>query len=82
MDDLLLFTSTKQSHFKKLEDLLNALCKNGLKISPKKCQLFKTELQYMGNTIFIKDKKGTCKTPKKQARSNPEAKATCYPKRM
>ena len=56
MDDLLLFTPNKQSHFEKLEDLLKALCKNGLKISPKKCQLFKTELQYMGNTIFIKDK--------------------------
>ena len=56
MDDLLLFTPNKQSHFKKLEDLLKALCKNGLKISPKKCQLFKTELQYMGNTIFIEDK--------------------------
>ena len=39
----------------KLEDLLKALLKNGLKISPKKCQLFKTELQYMGNIIFIKD---------------------------
>ena len=26
-----------------------ALLKNGLKISPKKCQLFKTSLQYMGN---------------------------------
>ena len=57
MDDLLLFTPTKQSHFEKLKDLLKALCTNGLKISPKKCQLFKTELQYMGNTIFIKDKK-------------------------
>ena len=56
MNDLLLFTPNKQSHFEKLEDLLKALCKNGLKISPKKCQLFKTELQYMGNTIFIKDK--------------------------
>ena len=57
MDDLLLFTPTKESHFDKLEDLLKALCKNGLKISPKKCQLFKTELQYMGNTIFIKDRR-------------------------
>ena len=44
MDDLLLFTPAKTSHFYKLEDLLQALCKNGLKISPKKCQLFKTEL--------------------------------------
>ena len=41
----------------KLEDLLKALLKNGLKISPKKCQLFRTELDYMGNTIFMKDRK-------------------------
>ena len=57
MDDLLLFTPSKKVHIAKLEDLLKALLKNGLKISPKKCQLFKTELQYMGNVIFIKDKK-------------------------
>ena len=30
---------------------------NGLKISPKKCQLFKIDLQYMGNTIFIRNKR-------------------------
>ena len=57
MDNLLLFTPTKTSHFEKLEDLLKALHKNGLKISPKKCQLFKTDLQYMGNTIFIRNKR-------------------------
>ena len=57
MDDLLLFMPTKQLHFEKLKDLLKALCKNGLKISPKKCLLFKTELWYMGNTIFIKDRR-------------------------
>ena len=57
MDNLLLFTPTKKAHIAKLEDLLKALLKNGLKISPKRCQLFKTELQYMGSTIFIKDRK-------------------------
>ena len=57
MDDFLLFTPTKASHFEKLEDLLKVLRKNGLKISPKKCQLFKTDLQYMGNTIFIRNKR-------------------------
>ena len=57
MDDLLLFIPSKIIHIAKLEDLLKALRKNGLKISPKKCQLFITELQYMGNTIFIKDKR-------------------------
>ena len=60
MDDLLLFTLTKTSHFEKPEDLLKALCKNSLKISPKKCQLFKTDLQYMGNTIFIRNKRVMC----------------------
>ena len=57
MDDLLLFTPRKIAHIAKLEDLLKALRKNGLEISPKKCQLFRTELQYMGNTIFIKDRR-------------------------
>ena len=56
IDDLLLFTPSKETCFHKLEHLLKALCKNGLKISPKKCKLFKTELQYMGNTMFIKDR--------------------------
>ena len=36
MDNLLLFTPSKSSHFDKLEDLLKALKKNGLKISPQK----------------------------------------------
>ena len=57
MDDLILFTPSKVSHINKLEDLLKALLKNGLKISPKKCQLFKTSLQYMRNEIFIDNKK-------------------------
>ena len=57
MDNLLLFAPSKKAHMAKLEDLLKALLENGLKLSPKKCQLFKTELQYMGNTIFINDRK-------------------------
>ena len=57
MDDLLLFPPSKETHVNKLEDLLKALLKNGLKISPKKCQLFETSLQYMGNKIFIENKK-------------------------
>ena len=57
MDDLLLFTPSKRAYMDKLEDLLKALRRNGLKISPKKYQLFRTELQYMGNTIFIKERR-------------------------
>ena len=43
MDDLTLFMPSKKSQIAKLEDLVKALLKNGLKISPKKCQLFRTE---------------------------------------
>ena len=57
MDELLLFMPSKQSHMRKSEELLKALLKNGLKISPKKCQLFRKELQYMGNTICIQEKR-------------------------
>ena len=57
MSDLQLFTPSTGSHIAKLEDLLKALLKNGLKISPKKCQLFRTNLQCMDNEIFIKDKR-------------------------
>ena len=62
MDDLLLFTPSKRSHMDKLGDLLQALLKNALKISPKKCQLFRTNLQYMGNEIFIQNKR-VCAQP-------------------
>ena len=82
MDDLLLFMPNKQSHFEKLEDLLKALCKHGLKISPKKCQLFKTELQYMNNTIFTKDRHAYVKPLKKQVGSYSKSKAPCYSKRL
>ena len=57
MDDLLLFTPSKESHMSNLGNILKALLKNGLKIPPKKCQSFRTELQYMGNIIFKKDRR-------------------------
>ena len=61
MDNLLLFTPSKSSHIAKLEDLLKALLKNGLKIFPQKCQLFRTILHYMGNEIFIQNKRDCVK---------------------
>ena len=48
MDDLLLFMPNKQSHFEKLEDLLKALCKHGLKISPKKVSVVQNRATVYG----------------------------------
>ena len=64
MGNLLLFTPSKESNMNKLQDLLKALLKNGLKISAKKCQLFRTSLQYMENEIFIQNRK-VCVQPLK-----------------
>ena len=64
MDNLLLFTPSKETHMNKLEDLLKALLKNGLEIWPKKCPLFRTSIQYMGNEIFIENKKVCVKLPR------------------
>ena len=55
MDDLLVHSS-KAAHWQLLEQLFKAMCKNGLKLSPKKCQLFKTKLTYMGNEFVIVEK--------------------------
>ena len=49
MDDLFLFTISKKSHIGKLEDLLKALLKNGLKISPK-------EVSVISNRIIVHGK--------------------------
>ena len=55
MGDLLLFTPTKKAHMAKSEDLLKALLKNGLKISPKSVNYLKQSYNTWG-TLFIKDK--------------------------
>ena len=54
MDDCLVF-SKKYDHLKHLTDLFKALIRNGLKISPRKCKLFKTSLVYMEHQVSIID---------------------------
>ena len=58
MDDLLIH-SIRADHSKLLEQLLKSMCRNGLRLSPKKCQLFKTNLIYMGNEFTITKRKMT-----------------------
>ena len=52
MDDLLIH-STKTEHWLLIEQLLQSMIKNRLRLSPKKCQFFKTNLVYMGNEFVI-----------------------------
>ena len=52
MDDLLIH-GLKENHLNRLETLFKAMIKHGLKLSPKKCQLFMKHLVYMGNVFHI-----------------------------
>ena len=57
--DHVLVHSMKSVHMERLTNLFKAVIKHGLKISPKKCQLFKTNLVYLGNVCHIKGRKIT-----------------------
>ena len=52
MDDLLIH-GLKGNHLNRLETLFKAMIKHGLKLSPKKCQLFMKYLVHMGNVFHI-----------------------------
>ena len=54
MDDILTH-SKREDHIGHLIDLFKAIMRNGLKISPRKCKLFKKELVFMGITILVED---------------------------
>ena len=54
MDDILTH-SKREDHIGYLIDLFKAIIRNGLKISPRKCKLFKTELVFMRVIIKIED---------------------------
>ena len=60
IDDILLFTSSKKAHMANLKDLLKTLLKNGLKISLKKCQLFKMEITIHGEHYIYEGQKSWC----------------------
>ena len=56
MDDLLLFTPLKVSHGQ-IERFIKGIVEEWITDFPKECQLFKTNLQYTGNEIFIQNKR-------------------------
>ena len=54
MDDLLLH-GLKTNHMKHFEHILKTLISHGLKLSPRKCQLFMKHLVYLGNVFHIEN---------------------------
>ena len=62
-DDIILFSPDKTSHKTHLTDVLTALSNNGLKVSPKKCKLFRNDVEYMGHRIIITSQGEACIQP-------------------
>ena len=52
-DDIIVFSKNKYEHKVHLQLLFNALSRNGLKISPQKCKLFRRDANYMGHRILL-----------------------------
>ena len=64
LDDVLTFSKTPEEHLEHLEKVFIVLRKAGLRLKPKKCNLFRTEVHYLGHVI---NKEGIQPDPKKLA---------------
>ena len=64
LDDVLTFSKTPEDHLEHLEKVFRVLRKSGLRLKPKKCNLFRTEVHCLGHVII---KEGIQPDPKKLA---------------
>ena len=51
LDDLIVFSPDFESHIQHLSTALERLRSKGLKLKPKKCELFKRQVKYLGHVI-------------------------------
>ena len=51
LDDILVMGKNIQDHMINLRTVFNRFREHGLKLKPKKCELFQTEVQFLGRTI-------------------------------
>ena len=71
LDDVIIFSQTEEEHLEKMRVVFDCLCEHGLKLKPSKCDVFKTEINYLGHHV---SKKGVLPSKK-----NLEAIAECPP---
>ena len=54
LDDIIIFSKTKEEHLQHLEEILVRLCKFGLKMKREQCSFFKKHIQYLGHLVSEK----------------------------
>ena len=62
LDDIIIFSDTKEEHLKRLEAVFQKLSAAGLKLKPSKCFFFREEIEYLGHVL---SGKGIATNPKK-----------------
>ena len=51
LDDIIIYSDTKEEHLKRLEAVFQKLAAAGLKLKPSKCFFFKEEKDYLGHVV-------------------------------
>lgn len=51
IDDIIIFSDSIESHIDRLSDVLKRINQAGLKISPKKCNLFQRKVKFLGHLV-------------------------------
>ena len=71
LDDVIIFSQTEEEHLERMRVVFDRLHEHGLKLKPSKCNMFKTEINYLAHHV---SKKGVLPSKK-----NLEAIAECPP---
>ena len=71
LDDVIIFSETPEEHLQRMRVVFNCLREHGLKLKPSKCDMFKSDINYLAHHV---NKKGVLPSKK-----NLESIAQCLP---
>ena len=54
LDDVIVFSDMPEEHLRRMHVVFNRLCEHGLKLKPSKCEVFKSEINYLAHHVSQK----------------------------